>query len=64
MDSGININPGPFLVLLPVGWYRVEFAAKQLDTEEIEHVRRLVMVFEHEREGYERLIRELRTKML
>lgn len=61
MDSGININPGPFLVLLPVGWYRVEFAAKQLDTEEIEHVRRLVMVFEHEREGYERLIRELRT---
>lgn len=61
MNSEVNINPGPFITLLPIGWYRVEYAAKQSDTEEIEHVRRLLMVFEHEREGYERLIRELQT---
>ena len=59
MDSGININPGPFVTLLPMGWYRVEYAAKQSDSEEIEHVRRLVMVFEHESNGYEQLIRGL-----
>lgn len=61
MDSGININSCPFKTLLPIGWYRVEYAARQRDTEEIENVRRLVMVFEHEREGYERLVKELLT---
>lgn len=58
MDSGVNISP-PFKTLLPVGWYRVEYSAKQTDTEEIEPVRRLVMVFDHELEGYENLIKEL-----
>ena len=61
MDCGINIDPCEFKTRLPVGWYRVEYAAKQRDTEEIENIRRLVMVFEHEREGYERLIKELLT---
>jgi superfamily II DNA or RNA helicase len=61
MDSGINIDPYEFKTLLPIGWYRVEYAARQRDTEEIENVRRLVMVFEHEREGYEQLIKELLT---
>ncbi|MDD4446073.1 MAG: DEAD/DEAH box helicase family protein [Methanothrix sp.] len=61
MDSGININVEPFLTLLPVGWYRVEYAAKQSDSEEIEHVQRLVMVFENEANGYEQLIQELQT---
>ncbi|HQJ23431.1 MAG TPA: DEAD/DEAH box helicase family protein, partial [Rectinema sp.] len=56
MDSGININPGPFVKLLPVGWYRVEYAARQSDSEEIEQIRRLVMVFEHEAKGYQQLI--------
>lgn len=61
MDSGININPGPFMTLLPIGWYRVEYTARQSGSEEIEYIRRLVMVFEHERNGYEQLIRELQT---
>lgn len=61
MDSGINIDPYEFKTLLPIGWYRVEYAARQRDTEEIENVRRLVMVFKHEREGYEKLIKELLT---
>jgi hypothetical protein len=61
MDSGININLVPFKSLLPVGWYRVEYAARQHDTEEIEPVRRLVMVFEHELKGYQNLIKELQS---
>jgi superfamily II DNA or RNA helicase len=63
MDSGINISPGPFVEFLPMGWYRVEYAAKQSDSEEIEHIRRLVMVFEHEAKGYEQLISALQTKV-
>ena len=63
MDSGVNINPGPFVELLPIGWYRVEYAARQSDSEEIEHVRRLVMVFEHEAKGYEQLISGLQTNV-
>lgn len=63
MDSGININPGPFMTLLPIGWYRVEYTARQADSEEIEYVRRLVMVFEHERDGYERLIQQLQISV-
>jgi ATP-dependent helicase IRC3 len=61
MDSGININSSPFKTLLPIGWYRVEYAARQHDTEDVENVRRLVMVFEHEHESYEQLIKELLT---
>lgn len=61
MDSGININDVPYKALLPTGWYRVEYAARQPDSEEVEHVRRLVMVFEHEKIGYQRLIDELIT---
>jgi ATP-dependent helicase IRC3 len=61
MDSGININVEPFLTLLPIGWYRVEYAAKQSDSEEIERVQRLVMVFENEANGYELLVKELLT---
>jgi len=61
MDSGININVEPFLTFLPTGWYRVEYAAKQSDSEEIERVQRLVMVFENEANGYEQLIKELQT---
>jgi len=61
MDNGLNISDRTFKSILPTGWYRVEFAAKQADSEEIEYIRRLVMVFEHERAGYQRLIDELIT---
>ena len=59
MDSGLNINDAPFKALLPIEWYRAEYAAKQADSEEIEHIRRLVMVFEHEKTGYKNLIADL-----
>jgi len=59
MNSGININPLPFTQMLPMGWYRVEYAARHQDTEDIENARRLVMVFESEYEGYNKLIDKL-----
>ena len=52
MDTGVNMTPGPFVSLLPVGWYRVEFQAAVQDSEDLEPVRQLVMVFEAERQCY------------
>ena len=56
MDSGVNINPAPFLTLMPIGWYRVELETLTEGSENTEVVQRLVMVFEHEKESYENFI--------
>ncbi len=52
MDSGVPMTPGPFLSLLPAGWYRVEYRSQVEDSEDLEPVRELVMVFEHEKSNY------------
>lgn len=59
MDSGENFLPAPYLELLPVGWYRVDYVAQVHEDEAVESVRRLVMVFEAEAKGYDGLIRAL-----
>ncbi|MHB0960115.1 MAG: DEAD/DEAH box helicase family protein [Pirellulaceae bacterium] len=63
MDSGINMTPGPFVSLLPVGWYRVEYQAEvkasddQVEVKgDLEPVRELVMIFESERECYHKFV--------
>ena len=60
MDSGVNINPGPYRSFLPAGWYHVRFEAVVLGTEDVEPVNRLVMVFESEVEAFGRLVDRLR----
>jgi len=59
MDRGININTVPFKTLLPSGWYLVDYVARQEDSEEIERLRHMVMVFDNEDESYKALIDEL-----
>src|SRR6185437_10220310 len=59
MDSGDNTNPAPYNTFLPAGWYLAEYSAARSDDEQVEPVRRLVMVFDHEKERYERLIAAL-----
>jgi len=59
MDSGLNITPGPFLSLMPIGWYRIEFQTLVEGSDNIEIVRQLVMVFEDEEEGYRSFIQHL-----
>ncbi len=54
MDSGINMTPGPFVSLLPAGWYRVEYQTQVEGSDDLEPVRELVMVFEGERESYKK----------
>ncbi|MDB5310202.1 MAG: putative helicase [Gemmataceae bacterium] len=64
MDAGVNVNPAPYRTFLPVGWYRVEYAARVEGTDDDESVGQLVMVFEAERAGFERLIADLRKAEL
>ena len=59
LDSGLNITPGAFLSLMPIGWYRVEFEALAEGSDDTESVRQLVMVFENQRESYTRYIQYL-----
>lgn len=61
MDSGINVNPGPYATFLPVGWYRVEFETevKATDTDDVEPVDRLIMVFEGQKNQFQSLIKAL-----
>ncbi len=52
MDGG-SVETRPFLTLMPVGWYRVEFTAVVAGSDDLEIVRQMVMVFEDEIAGYD-----------
>lgn len=56
MDRGINVNTGSFLSMLPFGWYRIEIETQAEGREDSENIQRLIMVFEHEKSGYENFI--------
>ncbi len=59
MDSGLNRNQIPFLQLLPAGWYVVDYTAQINGSDNLEQVKRLVMVFDHEKGHYEDLVNGL-----
>ncbi len=59
MESGANITPGPFTMLMPTGWYRVVFDVCLPGSDEIEPSDHLVMVFDDEQKGFEKLIAAL-----
>ena len=73
MDSGLNINSAPYTAWLPVGWYQVEYDAAVRDDvvdtsdggsdeavpDSVESVRRPIMVYEGERERFERFLDRL-----
>ena len=56
MNSGINVESGPFNRLLPVGWYRIHYIAAVPNTEDTQRVPRLIMVFDNEEEQYRRFV--------
>ena len=59
LDSGLNVTPGPFLSLMPIGWYQVGFEAVVEGSNDTETVRQLAMVFENQEESYVRFIQQL-----
>jgi superfamily II DNA or RNA helicase len=64
MDSGINMTPCPYLLLLPVGWYRVEYQAQVENSDDREQARELLMVFDDEAECYEKFLDFIATQTL
>lgn len=63
IDSNENINPGPFLTFMPIGWFKVTVA--EINEEgNPEEVDRLVMVFENEYNNYLDLIKNLEKEDL
>ncbi|NJN66172.1 MAG: DEAD/DEAH box helicase family protein [Chloroflexaceae bacterium] len=66
MDSGVNIALKPFLSLMPIGWYLVQFQTLVRDesgaeTDNLEEVQQLVMVYDNEEQGYGNYIEHLKT---
>jgi len=61
MDSGINRNPYPFLIFMPLGWFKVT-VAEMNDEGNPEEIDRLVMVFENEFNNYLQLIEHLKDE--
>jgi superfamily II DNA or RNA helicase len=64
MDSGVNMTPGPFLSLLPVGWYRVEYQTQVEGSDDLELARELIMVFDNEQTHYEECVQYLAKESL
>jgi superfamily II DNA or RNA helicase len=56
MDRGINMTPGPFLSLMPKGWYHVAYEAQVEGTDETEQCSRAVMVYDNEHTAFEKYI--------
>lgn len=63
MDSNINVNPGPFLTFMPLGWFKITVAEIN-DDGNPEEIDRLVMVFENEYNNYLQLIEHLQKENL
>ena len=59
MSAGSNVARVPFQTHLPLGWYKTLFDARAPDSEDIEPMDLLVMVYEDERAGFEKLIAHL-----
>lgn len=59
MDGGTNVTPVPFTSLMPTGWFRVVFDVHVPDSDDIESSDQLVMVFDDERKGFDKLIAAL-----
>ncbi len=63
-DMGLgNTQAGSYLSNLPIGWYQVEFEARDEENkDDTEPVRQLVMVFEDQKDCYEVFIQHLLTR--
>ncbi|GAB4198284.1 MAG: DEAD/DEAH box helicase family protein [Roseiflexaceae bacterium] len=61
MDSGVNINTQPFLSLLPIGWYLVDFDALVEGTDDQEVIHHMIMVFDVEQASYQRFISAIKN---
>lgn len=64
MDSGQLIAAQPFLSLLPIGWYKVEYQVVKAGSDEIEDKHEMILVFDAQESGYKKLLQFLRGQKL
>lgn len=64
MDSGQLIAAQPFLSLLPIGWYKVEYQVVKAGSDEIEDKHEMILVFDAQETGYKKLLQFLRGQKL
>lgn len=58
---GEGISLEPFITLLPLGWYLLQFQTLVSESEEDNEIRQLLLVFDNEKESYEKFIQSLTT---
>jgi len=59
MSGHGNVATAAFQTHLPIGWYNAVFDARSPDADDIEPVNALVMVYEDERPGFDKLVAAL-----
>ncbi len=64
LDKGLNVAPREFIMLMPAGWYKVEFQTLVQGSEDVEMVRQLVLVFDDELDAYRRFFDSLKAEDL
>lgn len=64
MDSGQLLAQVPFLSLIPVGWYKVEYRAQRTNSDDVETRHEMVLVFDSQQDAYRKLLRLLHTEEL
>ncbi len=58
---GEGIPLEPFITLLPLGWYLLQFQTLVSESEEDDEIRQLLLVFDNEKESYGKFIQSLTT---
>ena len=56
MDTGQNIASAPFTKFLPIGWFHVEYHTRIGETDDIEPITKLVLVFESEKPCFDQFL--------
>lgn len=64
MYKPASAQPATFLQTIPVGWYHVQFDAQVDGDGDIEHVERLILVYEPERDSFASLVKLLAKRDL
>ncbi|MFP4441325.1 MAG: DEAD/DEAH box helicase family protein [Chloroflexaceae bacterium] len=59
--GSVNVEPQPYLTLMPIGWYLVSFVTIVQGSDDMETVQYLVMVFDNEADRYKQFIAHLQT---
>ena len=63
-DRGVTVTSGPFLSLMPTGWYVTTFDVRHKDKEEVQTARDLVLVFDRDQDAYKQFVAHLKKQKL